>query len=155
MKADDLKLSELVDFGEGTIDLQGRRLVLHSIHAFAQFRKDLFDTLGAHRARSVLTRFGYFWGRADAAAMKRVFKWDSPAEWLKAGPRMHTLQGVAKSVVKSLDLDEARGRFRMDVVWYHSGEAESGTPKDICGLICRPIEESLIWYHHCEHPLVR
>jgi hypothetical protein len=88
MKASDLRLEELVDFSEGRLHLHERRLVLHDIHAFAQYRKDLLDMVGPENARRILTRFGYFWGQADAAAMKRVLRWDSLEEWLKAGPRL-------------------------------------------------------------------
>jgi len=124
MKAQDLRLQELVVFGEGTINLHGRRLVLHSIDAFAQFRNDLVEMVGMEQARRILTRFGYFWGRADAAAMKRIFSWDNRREWLMAGPRMHTLQGVCRTVVKRLDMDENGTRFHMEVVWHESGEVE-------------------------------
>ena len=58
MKAEDLKLNELVDFSEGWMGLHGRRLVLHDIHAFAQFRKDHYDMVGADSARRMFTRFG-------------------------------------------------------------------------------------------------
>ncbi len=124
MKAADLKLSELVDFEEGRLNLHGRRLVLHDLHAFAQLRKDLIETVGADGARSVLTRFGYFWGQADAAAMKRIFEWDSLSDLVLAGPRMHTIQGVVKASVRSLDIDESTGRFRMELTWHGSGDAE-------------------------------
>jgi len=122
--AEDLKLSEIVDFNEGFLSLKGRRLVLHDIYAFAQLRKDLFEMIGAEHTRRILTRFGYFWGKADAAAMKRIFRWTNLNEWVKAGPRLHTLQGVVKVQTKHLEIDEASGRFRMDVVWHNSGEAE-------------------------------
>ncbi|MBN1269447.1 MAG: sigma 54-interacting transcriptional regulator, partial [Kiritimatiellae bacterium] len=59
-----------------------------------------------------------------AAAMKRIFTWDSLEEWLRAGPRMHTLQGVARTVVQSLEFDREADRFAMEVVWHDSGEAE-------------------------------
>ncbi len=124
MKAADLRLKEIVEFGEGRLSLHGRRLVLHDMHAFAQFRKDLIGMVGMEQARRTLTRFGYFWGQADAAAMKRIFEWDSVEEWLRAGPRLHTLQGVVRASVKALAWDEAAGRFQMEVVWHDSGEAE-------------------------------
>ncbi len=124
MKAQDLDLMELVEFSDGRIDLHGRRLTLHSSDVFGQFRKDLVQMAGVDAARRALTRFGYFWGQADAAAMKRIFEWDSLEEWLKAGPRMHALQGVAQAAVKTLDVDEATGRFRMEVTWRGSVEAE-------------------------------
>ncbi len=124
MRAANLILDELVDFGEGRLSLKGRRLVLHDLNAFAQLRKDLIDMVGLEQARRTLTRFGYFWGQADAAAMKRVFQWDSVREWLLAGPRLHTLQGVARTVVRDLAFDPAAARFSMEVVWHDSGEAQ-------------------------------
>ena len=124
MKAKDLKLEEIIDFSQGKIHLHERRLVMHSIHAFAQLRKDLMEKIGLERTRRTFTRFGYYWGQADAAAMKRIFKWDNLEEWIKAGPRMHTIQGVTNSAVKSLKIDEQTGCFQMDLVWRDSGEVD-------------------------------
>ena len=86
MKAHDLKLDDLVRFCEGRISLQGRRLVLHDLRALNQLRADLITMVGPEPARRIFTRFGYFWGEADAAALKRVFKWDSLRDWLLAMP---------------------------------------------------------------------
>lgn len=124
MKAEDLRLEELVEFGEGRLSLKERRVVLHDVHAFAQFRGDLIAMVGIEHARRILTRYGYFWGQADAAAMKRIFEWDSLTELVKAGPRMHMLQGVNRPFIRKLEIDEASGRFYMDIVWHNSGEAE-------------------------------
>ncbi|HEX7598760.1 MAG TPA: XylR N-terminal domain-containing protein, partial [Polyangia bacterium] len=109
MRVEDLKLDELLQFRDGVIDFQGRRLVLHSADAFAQFRKDLHDMVGLDQTRRILTRFAFFWGQADAAAMRRVFKWDSVLELCKAGPRLHAMQGVARWVTKKLDVDSVAG----------------------------------------------
>lgn len=38
------------------------------------------ESLGEDQTRRLLTRFGYFWGHADAAAMKRIFNWDDKQE---------------------------------------------------------------------------
>ena len=124
MKAQDLTLADVVEFGEGRLSLHGRRLVLHDINAFAQFRKDLVEMVGFEQARRILTRFGFFWGHADAAAMTRIFKWDSLAEWIKAGPRMHSLQGVTRAVIDRMELDEAAGKIEMAVTWHDSGEVD-------------------------------
>jgi len=124
MRADDLRFDELLTFKEGAIDFQGRRLVLHSTDAFAQFRQDLFEMVGARQTRRMLTRYAYFWGQADAAAMRRVFSWSSPLELVKAGPRLHGMQGVARWVTKQLELDEKGSHFLMEVTWHGSGEAE-------------------------------
>ena len=124
MKAEDLQLNELIEFGEGRLSLHERRLVLHDLHAFAQLQSDLAKIGGRDHARSVLTRFGYFWGEADAAAMKRLFTWDNPEEWLRAGSRLHTLQGAVNSSIESLTLDEETGKLDMRLIWRDSGEAE-------------------------------
>ena len=124
MKAQDLRLNELVDFSRGLLSLHGRRLLLHDLHAFAQFRKDVVDMVGLVQARRILTRFGYFWGQGDAAAMRRIFQWDDINELILAGPQLHSLQGVVKSVVKSLSLDQTSGTFEMHVTWHDSGEAQ-------------------------------
>jgi len=124
MKAEDLSLEELVDFSEGSIGLRGRRLVLHDTYAFARFRKDLIEMIGPEQARRILTRLGYFWGQSDAAGMKRIFKWEDVTEWLKAGPRLHALQGVCRPTIKSLKMPEKDGAFEMEVVWRGSVEAQ-------------------------------
>ena len=124
MKAEDLRLRELVGFREGELSLHGRRLILHDIRAFGQFRRDVLEMVGPEQARRMLTRFGYFWGQEDAAAMNRIFRWANLIEWLKCGPRLQTLQGVHTSVLKSLKVDEEAGKFQMEVVWYDSAEAE-------------------------------
>ena len=123
MRAEDLRLEELVTFSEGLVCLHGQRMILHAVPAMAQFRKDLIDMLGADQARRILIRFGYFWGQADAAAMKRIFRWEDTAEWLKAGPRLHSLQGAARGEVKSLELAEP-ARLRMELTWGDSVEPE-------------------------------
>ncbi len=124
MKAENLRLNELVEFGDGRLSLQGRRLVLHDINAFTQLRRDLFVMVGPEQARRILVRYGFAWGYADAAAMTRVFTWDDKVEWLKAGPRMLTIQGVARAAVNRIELDEPRGTLEMELTWHDSPEAE-------------------------------
>jgi len=123
MKSQDLKIEELIDFSEGWLSLKGRRLVIQDIHAFTQLRKDLLETIGIEQTRGILTRFGFFWGQADAAAMKRIFEWDNLREWILAGPRLQSIQGIARCVVKSLELDENSRNFRMEIIWNDCFEA--------------------------------
>jgi DNA-binding NtrC family response regulator/predicted hydrocarbon binding protein len=124
LKADDIQIEELVRFSDGALDLQGRRLILHPLHAFAHFRRELTESAGPHEARRILTRFGYYWGHADAAAMKRIFKWETTEEWLRAGIRMPALEGMARVGLKTLSLDEGAGTLEMELLWYASAEAE-------------------------------
>jgi transcriptional regulator with PAS, ATPase and Fis domain len=141
MKADDLKLDELVSFENGFLSFRGKRVVIHDMRAMGQFRSDLATMLGLEGMRRVLTRFGYYWGHTDAAAMKRVFSWDTTEELLRAGPRLHTLQGITKAVVKSLRLEDGE-RLHMELQWYRSGEAEEHLeelgPADqpVCWMLC-------------------
>ncbi|MBN2144282.1 MAG: sigma-54-dependent Fis family transcriptional regulator [Candidatus Aureabacteria bacterium] len=123
MKSIDFDIHELFEFKEGNINLHGRRLVLHSIHAFAQFRHDLISTIGIDHARGILTRYGYFWGEADAAAMKRIFKWNDVQEWMLAWPRLLSLEGAVRTQVKSFSMDISRNLFSMEIVWHDSAEA--------------------------------
>ncbi|MCB2230383.1 sigma 54-interacting transcriptional regulator [bacterium] len=124
MRAQDLEIGELIGIADGNLNLHGRRLVLHSIHAFGQFRKDLLETLGPDQARRVFTRFGYFWGQADAAAMQRVFQWPDRSELIRAGFRLQTLEGIARTRVSVLEYDEASGRLHIECDWHDSAEAE-------------------------------
>ncbi len=141
MKAEDLRLEELITFDEGRLSFQGRRVVLHDMHAMARFRKDLIATMGHEHARRVLTRFGFYWGQNDAAAMRRVFEWDDLEELLRAGPRLHALQGVTRVVVKALEFGDG-GHFQMEVEWHDSGEAEEHLQEfersdlPVCWMLC-------------------
>jgi len=124
MKADDLILEELIEFSEGYISLHGRRLVLHDSHSFGELQKQLKDLIGEEQTRSLMTRFGFYWGQADAAAMKRIFKWRNTIEWLKASSKMQRLAGVAKTEIQSLSFDENKGLFEMTMIWQNSNTAE-------------------------------
>ncbi len=124
MKAMDLKLEEVIDLAEGRLDFHGRRVVLHSMNAFARLRHDLFLNLGEESARRTLTRFGYYSGQADAAAMKRLFSWDSTEELLKAGPVLHTLMGIVRASMTVLEWDEKTSAFYSEIIWRDSAEAE-------------------------------
>lgn len=124
MKAKDLRLEEIFNFSEGTLTLKGREVVIHSLHAFALFRKDIIGSTEIAHARSILTRFGYFQGQADASVLINNFKWESKTELIKAGCRLHSLEGIAKDIVNKLEYDENSGKFYMELSWHDSKEAE-------------------------------
>jgi predicted hydrocarbon binding protein len=124
MYAEDLQMSDIISFSEGNLNLKGRRLVLHDLHALAEMRNDLFDMVGYDNTRRLLTRFGYYWGKIDAATLRRIFSWENTEEWLKAGPRKHSIQGVVKVATRQLQIDEVAKRFYMEVLWHNSEESE-------------------------------
>jgi DNA-binding NtrC family response regulator/predicted hydrocarbon binding protein len=125
MKASDLELSELLEMRDGLIAFQARRLVLHPIHAFGQFRKDLLEMLGLEHTRRLFTRFGYFWGQADAATLRRSFAWTDVSEMIRAGARLQSLEGIAEVMIHKLELDETSRRLTIECTWRDSGEAEA------------------------------
>lgn len=125
MKAEELRLDELVRFGDGLVDLHGRRLIIQDITSFGQFRRDLTEMVGWEDARRILTRWGYFWGQVDAATMQRLFQWDNLTEWLKAALRIHRLMGACTPTVISTDLDPDAGRFSAQFVCHDSAEADN------------------------------
>ncbi len=122
MRANDLEKSELITFGNGLIELQGRRLVLHDLSALALFRKDLVGTLGVDLAQRILTRKGFFWGQADAAAMKRLYSWDSLTEWIMACPKLASMAGLGACVLTIEELIETKNRIRATVSVQKSAE---------------------------------
>ncbi len=124
MRAEDIEFLELIDIDEGNINIGGRRLVLHSVHAFSQFRKDIVDMLGWEHARRLLTRFGFFWGQTDASALQRLFHWPCEEEWIKAGMRLHTLEGVDKATISEFQFERDESKFHMVCTWHRSVEAE-------------------------------
>ena len=137
MHAEELRLDELVRFGAGLVDLHGRRLVIQDTASLGQFRRDLIEMIGWDDARRILTRKGYFWGQADAAGMKRLFRWDSVEEWIKAGVRLHQVWGTGTVEPISFGLDEATGSFSMEFACPDSVEvdeylAEFGTSENAC-----------------------
>jgi DNA-binding NtrC family response regulator/predicted hydrocarbon binding protein len=137
MNAEELRLDELVRFGECLLDLHGRRLIIHDAATLGQFRRDLVEAVGWEDARRILTRKGYFWGQADAAGMKRLFHWDSLEEWFRAGIRLHQLWGIATANMISFGMDENSGTFSMefsspDSVEVEEHLAEFGTTDQPC-----------------------
>jgi DNA-binding NtrC family response regulator/predicted hydrocarbon binding protein len=137
MKAEELRLDELVRFGEGLVDIHGRRLIIQDTVSFGQFRRDLIEMVGPEDARRIMTRWGYFWGQVDAATMQRLFQWDNLTEWLKAALRLHRLMGAGTTTVLSHELDPQTSRFSAqfscnDSVEADSYQAEFGTSDKPC-----------------------
>jgi DNA-binding NtrC family response regulator len=96
MRADHLNLQELLvlDPEGGVIRFAGQRALLIDAVAMGLLRKYLVENFGLTAARTVLTQFGFAHGWRMAEAMQAEFKWDSEEEWLIAGPRIHTLEGL-------------------------------------------------------------
>lgn len=126
MNPDELKLLELLKADEesGVIRFKHRRMLIFDADALGLLRKELVETFGLERARRILTRFGYACGYRDALTSKELFHWQSDDEWLAAGPRLHTLEGIVQARLLRLQMDKGRGVFEAEAEWWHSYEAE-------------------------------
>jgi predicted hydrocarbon binding protein len=124
MRAEELRLDELIRFSEGLVDLHGARLAIHDTASLGQFRRDLIHMVGEDDARRILTRKGYFAGQSCAATMERLFQWDSLEEWLKAGMRLSRILGLAIADSISLNLDKATGCYSMEFTLQDSVEVD-------------------------------
>ncbi len=126
MKADELKVFELLDFrgAEGIIAFQDRRMLLYDADTLGILRRELIETVGRKVARGLLTRLGYANGYRDAHTLKRLFQWDSPEEWFKAGLVLHALEGKAAAVRTHLT-GGADGRpLEIRIEWENCQETE-------------------------------
>jgi DNA-binding NtrC family response regulator len=122
----DLHLAELLDFrpDQGVIRLHEQRVVILSAAAMGLMRKELVDTIGLEAARRVLLRFGFADGYHDAVNLRARSSWTSPVDGLRAGAMLHSLEGIVRADVRSVEYDEETGRFHEDVRWHDSYEAE-------------------------------
>lgn len=112
-----------VNTGEGIISLNEKRMLLLEAEALFQMREELIQTLGEDIARSVLTRFGYRSGINDAMALSN-YNFENDADWLLAGPKMHTLHGIVHATLEMLEYDRSQGNFHTTGMWRNSYEAE-------------------------------
>lgn len=126
MKARDLKLGAVLEFEEnqGRITFQGDRFLLMNANAMGLMRREIIAVLGLDMARRLLTRYGYACGYSDALQLRELYKWESEEEWIKAGPMMHTLEGVVKVVAGPLDYSRKADLFDFQGQWHNSFEAE-------------------------------
>ena len=126
MSNSDLQLAELLDFrpDEGIIRLHEQRVVILSAAAMGLLRKELVDTLGAATARRLLLRFGFADGYHDAVNLRERSHWRTPIDGLRAGVRLHTLEGIVRAELRRVDHDAESGRFEEEIAWHDSYEAE-------------------------------
>jgi DNA-binding NtrC family response regulator len=135
-----LQLAELLDFrpDEGIIRLHEQRVVILSAAAMGLLRKELIDTLGTDTARRLLMRFGFADGYHDAVSLRDRAAWSDPLDGFRTGAVVHTLEGIVRSELISVEFDPETGRFETEVVWHDSYEAEQHvhhygpSPQPVC-----------------------
>ena len=139
MRVDELDGSELVEFdpAAGEIRVAGQRAILIDATAMGNLRKELVGQLGVEAARVVLTRFGYMPGWAMAEAMESQFKWESEADRMRAGGRIHMIEGMYRIEpgdpgALSVEGSTLVASFEAEQHVAHLGRSDTAT----CWMIC-------------------
>ncbi|OUM04052.1 sigma-54-dependent Fis family transcriptional regulator [Variovorax sp. JS1663] len=112
--------------GSGHIWLDEQRMLLLHARAFAELRKELLDTLGVERARSLLVRMGFASGQRDgemAAKARNAGMRTEDAFML--GPQLHSIEGIVSVEKVHIDIDIAARRFHGEFIWENAWECEA------------------------------
>jgi two-component system response regulator HydG len=141
MRVEDLDHEELLELDAegGLIRFAGQRALLIDAVAMGLLRKYLVENFGELAARTVLTQFGFAHGWRMAEAMQSEFKWDSAEDWLKAGSRIHALEGLFQIAPGSSGAQSQEGvmfiaSYEAEQHLLHFGRADVPVCWTICGL---------------------
>lgn len=124
--------------------LEGERMILLHLAAFARMRQELVERLGIGAAREMLERLGGVSGTLDAAIARRSMPHAGALESFKAGPRLHAIEGMVVPEEIALEVDPETGMHFGEWIWRHSAEAEAHL--DCFGKSAEPVCWTLIGY---------
>ena len=109
----------------GHIWLDEQRMLLLHTRALAALRKELLDTLGVERARGLLVRMGFASGVHDGELTAKRRRAGMPTkDAFLLGPKLHSIEGVTRAEMVSLELDIESGHFMAECLWEDSWEDE-------------------------------
>jgi DNA-binding NtrC family response regulator len=141
MRAADLDHAELLELDAegGIIRFAGQRALLLDAVAMGLLRKYLVENFGLTAARTVLTQFGFAHGWRMAEAMQTEFRWESDEEWVRAGMRIHTLDGLFRVESRSRgplsrEGSTLLGSYEAEQHLLHFGRSDVPVCWTICGL---------------------
>lgn len=99
------------------------RLVTLSITALAGLMRDMVRTVGLEKASTILFRYGYEAGIAQALVLMEHYNFKTPQEFLEICETLKTMSGVAHVEFEDVDLDEKGKLVRFTGVWRNSLES--------------------------------
>ena len=99
-----------VDPLSGRINLGSNRHVMLDAAAVGAMRHELMDNLGWEVTRGIFVRIGYQCGTARCAPVAEALPLPSDEEWLRAGLRLHYLEGMAKARLDEFEIDRCDGK---------------------------------------------
>ena len=146
MQVHDLQLTDMLECrpDEGVIRLHEQRVVILSAAAMGVLRKELIEVLGIDLARRLLTRFGYADGYQDAVSLRDGSTSKDRLEHLKAGPALHTVEGIVRAQFTKLAYDAVHRRLEAELEWRNSYEGDQHLHHH--GKSAAPVCWSLIGY---------
>jgi len=103
---------------------QSRMVMLHA-KSLARLRREVFEQLGATRARGIFWRMGFESGRQDAKVAAKHQGDAEDYEVFCIGPALHALEGVTHAHIVEADIDWENGSFDGSVYWKDSWEAQA------------------------------
>jgi DNA-binding NtrC family response regulator len=110
---------------QGQIWLDENRMLLMHARAMGALRKELFDSLGVHRAQGLLLRMGFVSGQQDAELAYKLYGSGDNYDVFRIGPELHAFEGLVRATITQADIDWEAGSFFGEVEWDNSWEAES------------------------------
>jgi transcriptional regulator with AAA-type ATPase domain len=108
---------------DGTISLNGDRIVMQRAVVGVELRRELIRLLGPQEARVFLIRLGFLSGQADARFVRTRWPNIDIGDAFTAGTRLHTFSGVVRVEPVYVDFDLRKKRFAGEFLWHDSAEA--------------------------------
>ena len=108
---------------DGTIRLNGDRIVMQRTAVGVELRRELTRLLGPQEARVFLMRLGFLSGQADARFVRTNWPNVDIGDAFTAGTRLHTFSGVVRVETVYNDFDLRKKRFAAEFRWHDSVEA--------------------------------
>lgn len=108
---------------DGTIRLNGDRLVMQRAAVGSELRRELVRLLGRDEARIFLIRLGYLSGQADARFVRQGWPGLNLGDAFTAGTRLHMFSGTVRVETVHNDFDFRKKRFSGEFLWHDSVEA--------------------------------
>lgn len=126
MKAADFNLQKDIQFSleTGTVTFRNNRMFILDANAMGLLRQDIIKAIGMDKARSLFLKFGYVHGYSDFMQTKLNYNFDDEMELLKAGPVLHTWEGLVKAIPKAIHFNREKGEFYFTGTWLNAFEAE-------------------------------
>ncbi|TVR02600.1 MAG: sigma-54-dependent Fis family transcriptional regulator [Deltaproteobacteria bacterium] len=124
----------------GFIRFAGQRVLLLDATAMGLLRKYLVENFGLTAGRTVLTQFGFAHGWRMAESLQAEFDWTDVADRMRAGVRIHALEGLYRVELGSEGklLDEGitvAASYEAEQHLLHFGRADVAICWTICGLL--------------------